>query len=82
MTQGIAEFDSWWYASKYCQVGTDDSGLRRAALDGWLAGLKAQSVQDTQLLAQCLQRIRQMQSEGEWYNIDALVEALQERLKP
>lgn len=32
-----AEFESWWYASKYCQVVTSSESAKQAAWDGWQA---------------------------------------------
>jgi len=32
-----AEFESWWYASKYCQVVNSSENAKQTAWDGWKA---------------------------------------------
>lgn len=37
----MSDFDSWWNASKYCQVVVMKPGARRIALDAWNAALQS-----------------------------------------
>lgn len=36
-----AEFESWWYASKYCQVVNSSENAKQTAWDGWRASREA-----------------------------------------
>lgn len=41
-TEALRDFDSWWGASKYCQVIFSDDARRQVAMDAWIAALASQ----------------------------------------